>query len=209
MRLYLSSFKIGDHASDLKRLFGDGSRVAVIANAVDHKSVAERANKVRAEYAGLEALGFVVGEIDLRDYFKDDTGLEEALRTYDALWVRGGNTFLLRRAFGQSGLDKLLASLLDEDVIAYGGYSAGCCVLAPSLNGLEFVDDPNELADGYDRAIEWKGLNLLPYVIAPHFKSDHPESADVDTCVKYFEDQKIPHKPLRDGEVIIVQTGDE
>lgn len=209
MRLYLSSFKIGDHASDLRRLFGNGARVAVIANAVDHKSVAERANKVRAEYSSLEELGFVVGEIDLRDYFEDDTGLEEALRTYDALWVRGGNTFLLRRAFGQSGLDKLLASLLDENVIAYGGYSAGCCVLAPSLNGLEFVDDPNELADGYDKGIEWKGLNLLPYVIAPHFKSDHPESADVDICVKYFEDQKIPHKPLRDGEVIIVQTGDE
>jgi dipeptidase E len=41
-----------------------------------------------------------------------------------------------------SGLDNVLRRFAIEDNgILYGGYSAGICVLSPSLKGLELVDD--------------------------------------------------------------------
>lgn len=203
MRLYLSSFRLGDMPNELVRLFGYGKRVAVIANATDSVNAEERALKVRTEHDLLNSLGFKTEEIDLRDYFSKEDKLRELLNNVDALWVRGGNVFLLRRAFHQSGLDKILIELLEKDQLAYGGYSAGICILSPTLKGLELVDKPYETATHYDEKVIWKGLDILPYSIAPHYKSDHPESADVDKCVAYFEKHKMPFKPLVDGEVLI------
>jgi len=50
----------------------------------------------------------------------------------------------------------------------------------------------------------WDCLHLLPYAFAPHYKSDHPESADVDRSVEYFIDNHIPFVALRDGEAMVV-----
>lgn len=46
---------------------------------------------------------------------------------------------------------------------------------------------------------------MLDYVIAPHYKSDHKESKDMDKVVEYMIDNKILFKALRDGEVIIIE----
>jgi dipeptidase E len=51
----------------------------------------------------------------------------------------------------------------------------------------------------------WQGLNILDYVIAPHYKSDHRESEDMDKAVEYMIDNKILFEALRDGEVIIIE----
>jgi dipeptidase E len=189
---------------ELVRLFGYGKRIAVIANATDLASDEERAFKIQIEHDLLGGIGFKTEEIDLRDYFSKEDELRARLNDFDGVWVRGGNVFLLRRAFQQSGFDRVLKELLEKDQIAYGGYSAGVCILSPSLKGLELVDEPYEVAAQYDKSVIWDGLGLLPYSIAPHYKSDHPESAEVDKCVAYFEKHNIPFKPLRDGEVIVI-----
>jgi len=204
MRLYLSSFRLGDKTNELVRLVGYGKRVAVVANATDLTTKEERTSKVQMEYDLLSGLGFKTEEIDLRDYFSKEKELRATLNDFDCIWVRGGNVFLLRRAFRQSGLDTILGELLEKDRIAYGGYSAGICILGPTLKGLELVDEPYDVALQYDEKVIWDGLGVLPYSIAPHYKSDHPESADVDKCVAYFEKHKMLFKPLMDGEVIVI-----
>jgi dipeptidase E len=50
---------------------------------------------------------------------------------------------------------------------------------------------------------------ILDYAIAPHYKSDHPESADIDKCVAYFKENNIRYKTLRDGEAIIINGENE
>jgi len=204
MRLYLSSFRLGDETDELVRLFGYGKRVAVVANATDLVTKEERAFKVQTEHELLRSLGFKTEEIDLRNYFSREEELRTALNDFDCIWVRGGNVFLLRRAFRQSGLDTILRELLEKDQIAYGGYSAGICILSPTLKGLELVDKPYDITTHYDEKVIWDGLNILPYSIAPHYKSDHPESADIDKCVAYFKKHKIPFKPLTDGQAIVI-----
>jgi len=208
MRLYLSSYKLGDKPETMLPLISDNKRTAVIANAQDSKSADSRAERMQQEIDSLAALGLQPEELDLRDYFGKTADLSEVLKDFGYIWVRGGNVFLLRKAYKQSGFDNLIVELLRADKVAYGGSSAGVCVLAPSLRGIELVDPKDEVAEGYDQKVVWDGLGILDYSVAPHYRSDHPESEDIEKCVEYFKANNIPYKTLRDGEAIVV-NGDQ
>ena len=209
MRLYLSSFRMGNQPQELLPLVYGGRRVAVIANAVDGSDQHTREESVALDVSNLSKLGLNAEEVDLRHYFGRSQQLAQTLTQFNLLWVRGGNTFVLRRAFKLSGFDELLKQLLSEDAVAYGGYSAGVCILCPSLHGIELVDDPLYVPGGYEADILWEGLGVLPYMVAPHYRSNHPESAATEQTVQYFIDQHILFKALRDGEAIVVNGTQE
>ncbi len=210
MRLFLSSYKLGNKPDELVKLVGDKNKsAAVIINAGDLATPQERKEGTQRQIDSLAELGFFPEEVDLRNYFNKPEELEKVLSKFGMVWVRGGNTFLLRRAFKYSGFDQIIKKLLAEDKIVYAGYSAGVCILAPSLRGLEIVDHPELITDKYEKEIIWEGLGILPYSVAPHYRSDHPESADVDKEVTYMEEHNIPYKTLRDGEVIVIDGDKE
>lgn len=204
MRLYLSSYRNGNNPQGLLRLLGEGRRTALILNAVDFKSDVDRAANYADEAARLESLGLQPTEVDLRKYFNKQGELKDELLKYDLIWVRGGNVFILRRAFKQSGADNVIKELLEKDAIVYGGYSAGVDVLQPHLYGIELVDPPDIVPAGYDAGVVWDCLEVLPYCVAPHYKSDHPESADIDKTVAYYIENHIPFIALHDGEAIVI-----
>lgn len=209
MRLYLSSFRNGNRPEELLKLLGKGRRTALINNAQDFLAPAERSPKRDEEIDRLKSIGLEPTEVDLRTYFDKPEGLKEKLAAFDLLWVRGGNAFVLRRAFKQSGADTVIAELLAEDKVVYGGYSAGIDMLTPSLHGAELVDEPDIVPDGYHPDIIWDCLGLVPYAIAPHYKSDHPESAAIDKSVAYLIDNHIPFIALRDGEAIVIHGNEQ
>jgi dipeptidase E len=212
MRLYLSSFRLGNQPRRLVDLVKDNKRTAVIVNASDLSSEEERRTNLQQEIVALRSLGFSVTELDLRQYFvnrQNQHELADLLPTYGLVWVRGGNSFVLRRAMKASGFDQIIRNLLKRDAIVYGGYSAGIDMLTPSLRGVELVDDPHAVPAGYDPSIVWECLGLLPYAIAPHYKSDHPESADIDKSVQYYIDNHVLFRALRDGEAIVINGGQE
>ncbi|HET9411656.1 MAG TPA: Type 1 glutamine amidotransferase-like domain-containing protein [Candidatus Saccharimonadales bacterium] len=208
MRLYLSSFRNGNKPDELLRLLGVGRNTAVINNAQDFISTGERDDSLVDEMNRLKDIGLEPAEVDLRKYFNKPEGLKERLASFDLIWVRGGNCFVLRRAFRQSGADAIISELLAEDKIVYGGYSAGIDMLVPSLHGAELVDEPHIVPDGYEPPVIWECLGLLPYAVAPHYKSDHPESAAIDRSVEYLINNHIPFIALRDGEAIVM-NGDQ
>ncbi len=209
MRLYLSSFRMGNQPQELLPLVSGGKRVAVIANAIDVYDQRARAEGVALEGDNLRKLRFDAEEIDLRQYFGRSHELAQTLAQFNLLWVRGGNAFVLRRAFKLSGFDDLLKQLLAHDAVAYGGYSAGVCILSPSLHGIELVDDPSHVPDGYEADILWEGLGILSYMVAPHYRSDHPESAAIEQVVQYYIDRHILFEALRDGEALVVNGNQE
>ena len=206
MRLYLSSYRLGDSAGALLALVGNGARAAIVSNALDYVPAATRA-AYRAEIsdpiADFAALGIYAQDLDLKEYFGDPDRLENALRGVDLVWAMGGNSFILRRAMAQSGFDTVITELLARDAIVYGGFSAGAVVASPSLNGIELMDDPNEIPAGYDPAVVWDGLGLVDYAIVPHFDSPHPESVAARAVVNQHARRKTPFRALRDGEVIV------
>src|SRR5665213_4601933 len=112
MRLYLSSYRLGDHAEKLKELVGKTSaRVAVSVNACDNLPALARKILLRRELKDMRNLGFVAEELDLRIYF-NKKGLLKKMKTYDLVWFSGGNTFLLVKAFKQSGFDEVIEQLI-------------------------------------------------------------------------------------------------
>lgn len=152
MKMYLSSFRLGDNPQQLVDLIGNNKKVAVIANSIDFGNDPERRKAgVQREIDDLTKLGLNPEELDLRNYFGKPQELSKKLSEFGTLWVRGGNTFILRRAFKESGMDEWLKSQKDNKELVYAGYSAGVCVLSPTLKGLELVDDPNIVSEGYSK----------------------------------------------------------
>ena len=195
MRLYLSSFRLGDHPDRLLTLLHQpaGCDVAVIANAVDALSGAERSAAVRQEAGALVGLGLRPSDIAAE------------LRRFPLVWLRGGNVFMLRHALARSGADAVLVDLLSRDALVYAGYSAGACVLAPSLRGLEHCDDPGVVPG----PVDWDGLGVLDRALVPHVDSpDHPESKVLGEVAAAYRAADVPYLALRDGQALVIDGSD-
>ena len=211
MRLYLSSYRFGSATDRLQALVPAGARVAVVFNALDliaDESRRSYARNIHDPLADLADMGFSPFDLDLRRWFGDAAGLERELAEVGLVWAVGGNSFLLRRAMAQSGLDAILQRRLAEDSLAYGGWSAGACIAGPTLRGIDLMDEPDAVAAGYDPAPIYEGLGLVDVVIVPHFDSDHPEADAAKVAAAWLESQGLAHRTLRDGEAI-VRAGDE
>ncbi len=207
MKFYLSSYHLCNEPSRLSALRAKNSKVAVVQNALDASTDLERRKSVlEREFADLKAIGLFPEELDLRGFFGKVADLEKRLDEFGYLWVAGGNTFVLRRAFSSSGLDSILHQKLHEDDFVYSGYSAGICVLTPTLKGIHLADEPEAMPNGYSCETIWTGLGLIPFCIAPHYKSDHSESPLIDKSVEYFIHHKIPFVALHDGEALILDS---
>jgi dipeptidase E len=206
VRLYLSSFRMGDHPEHLIALVGaDSRRTVVIANAMDDAPSDVRRAGVELELAALADLGFDAVELDLRDYFAQQRRLRRELAGVSMAWLRGGNVFMLRYALYRSGGDDVLGELLAADALVYAGYSAGPCVLSPSLRGLELVDDADAVIRTYGSRPVWDGLALLNAAFVPHYRSPgHPETAAIELVVARYRAGGIAYRALRDGQVLLV-----
>jgi dipeptidase E len=191
VRLYLSSAGVGDHPERLVEVLRGGRRAAVIANALD-RSPELRGAVLAEELAGLRRLGLDARELDLR---RDPT---EALSELHLVWACGGNVFELRRALAASGADEAIARDVRADRIVYGGNSAGACVLAPSLRGLETVDDPGD-QPRYD------GLGLIGFAIVPHCSAPgRPGIPECDRLAERYRADGVPHRALHDGQALVI-----
>jgi dipeptidase E len=160
---------------------------------------------VELELAALADLGFDAVELDLRDYFAQQQRLRHELAGVSMAWLRGGNVFMLRSALYRSGGDVVFDELLATDALVYAGYSAGPCVLSPSLRNLELVDDVDAVTRTYGSRPVWDGLALLNEAFVPHYRSPgHPETAAIELVVARYRAEGIAYRSLHDGQVLLV-----
>jgi dipeptidase E len=205
VRLYLSSFRLGDHPEHLVRMAGEGARVAVVANSIDGAPPEIRRQGVDLELDALRGLGLAPHEVDLRD-LGGPGDVRAAVSDVDAVWVRGGNTFVLRAVLRLSGADEVLAEAVRSDALVWAGYSAGGCVLAPTLRGLELVDPVDEVEKVRPgAAVVWEGLGLLDRPFVPHWSSPgHPETELIDDVVAHYDALGTSCWKLRDGQALVI-----
>ena len=197
MRLYLSSYRIGAYADRLLGL-SDGPRTALIPNALDGLPAGVRDAGLQRDLADLGQLGLKVTELDLRG-----PHAAERLLGFDIVWVRGGNTFVLRRVMADTGTDHALTDLVQRDALVYAGYSAGACVLAPDLSGLEAVDDITVVANPLTTGLGWLDRPFVPHLRSP----GHPETAACDAIAASYLAAGQAHWALRDGDVLVIDGG--
>ncbi|MFF7455504.1 Type 1 glutamine amidotransferase-like domain-containing protein [Kitasatospora sp. NPDC008115] len=212
MRLYLSSFRLGDHPDRLLALLGGPgpARIAVIANAMDAEPEAAGLAGVRREFDALGGIGLRPVEFDLREHFdRPAAEVGRALARFPAVRLRGGNVFMLRYALARSGADAALLDLLRLDALVYAGYSAAPCLLAPSLRGLDHCDDPRVVPETYGEPAVWEGLGVLDHAVVPHVDSpDHPGTAALGRVAAGYRADGTPHLVLRDGQVLVIDGQD-
>ena len=102
-----------------------------------------------------------------------------------------------------AGAEQTLCDLIRSDTIVYAGYSAGPAVLAPSLRGIEQIDDVAAVT----RPI-WDGLDLIDRPFIPHVDSPgHPETRDCDRLSAQLTRLGVRHWALSDGDVLVEQGG--
>jgi dipeptidase E len=204
MRLFLSSYRFGDHYDRFAALVGELGPVAVIPNACDAWP-AVWSGAVTSDLTPLRRAGFRPEVLDLREYIGRTAELERALVKFPLVWVRGGNTFVLRAQFARSGADLVLPRLLARDQLVYAGYSAGACILAPTLRGLEDADDPAEVEPACGVEPQWDGLSLIDRRIVPHVGSPETDPDGVcDRIAARYRETGIPHWALTDADAVIV-----
>lgn len=155
MKLYLSSYKIGNETSELlKWKQNHGNKIFVIPNAVDVFPDSERKlNGIKDKCKDLEELGFETQILDLRNFFGQKENLANYIKDVNAFYVIGGNVFILRTAMRLSGFDEILIDLSKSEDCLYSGFSAGICVLAKDLHGIHLVDSYMEDPYNYQPTI--------------------------------------------------------
>lgn len=209
MRLFLSSQDFGKYDDVAYKLAGKNNLALYIKNAQDDKPAEVRNYSTPEKKKMFENAGFKFEEIDLRDYFGKSDALKKKIESAGSFWSSGGNTFILRRAMKASGCDKILQELLAKDKILYGGWSAGACVTAERLDGIQYGDRPKEdvVPKNYPiKATIWEGLGLVDFMIVPHYKSDW-FGVEADRTVAYLKKKKLPYKTIEDGQVAVVEDG--
>lgn len=209
MKLYLSSYKLGNKIEELKKWIKEhNNKICLIPNSRDVYPESERKKLgIQADVQDLTILGFDVTIISLKDYFNKKEKLFERLKEFNAFYVIGGNTFALRQAMYLSGFDEYLKTIENNEDYLYAGYSAGICVLAKDMHGLDVCDDATINPYGIDTM--WDGLGYFDYIFLSHYKSDHKETKLIDESVEYCDNNNIKYKTLRDGDVVIGDTSKE
>jgi dipeptidase E len=204
----MSSAELDIGAEHFLGLFRSSRRVAVICNAMDATSSRSQQSAIEEELRTLSSAGFDVQNVDLRKYFGKPDLLSLSLGEFDGLWVRGGNTFVLRAAFALSGADKYVRQRILDDSLVYGGSSAGSCLLSPRIEVLEIVDDPSDVGRTYGVDVYWDGLGIVDFVFVPHLHSSKLlERQAMDEIVEELKVSGEKYRALENGEALVIQGG--
>lgn len=206
MKFYLSSYGLGNEVEKFKQLI-PYKKIGYIPNARDHSKMdsERKREKIKRDMTLLQELGLTVDLIDLTKYFNKKAELKNKLNELGAIFISGGNVFVLRQAMKLSGLDEILIEFKDKNDFLYSGYSAAGCVLAPNLKPYEIVDDATDTPYKELKEVIWEGLGLVDFAFMPHFNSNHPESKAIDKEIEFCKQNNISYKAVRDGEVIIIE----
>ena len=128
---------------------------------------------------------------------------EAALDRADAVFVGGGNTFLLLDRLVETGmLDMIREKVLQG--LPYVGTSAGTNVAGPTIrttNDMPIVEPPS-----------FRAMGLVPYQINPHYVDRDPDSAHQgetreQRLLEFLSHNETPVVALREGALIEVEDG--
>ena len=177
-----------DHPEpEIRSLLGGVRRLLFVPFALYDRNA--YANKARQRFA---QMGYEVTSLhEVNDMLK-------AIRTAEAVFVGGGNTFRLLKSL----YDFKLLDAIGERVrggMPYIGSSAGSNVACPTIrtkNDMPIVEPPSLAA-----------LNLVPYQINPHYMDPdasptHMGETREERLLQYLEENDIPVVGLREGAMI-------
>lgn len=135
---------------------------------------------------------FEIEDVYLEDENADS--LYEKLKTFDIIYVNGGNTFYLLDQVRKSGFDKIIGKLLDEGKI-YFGVSAGSYIACPTIEMANWKHQDKDIVGLKDLT----ALDLVPFLITAHYTEEIFEAVRVGAKAT-----NLPIVALTDQQAVIV-----
>jgi dipeptidase E len=182
-----------DHAeAEIRRFLGSRARVVFIPYAVHDRG--SYAAKAEQRFLGM---GYSLTSIH------DVSNMPRAIDEADAIFVGGGNTFLLLKSLYDSDLLTPIRRRVASG-LCYIGSSAGSIVACPALKttkDMPVVQPPS-----------FEALGLVPFQISPHYLDPDPLSTDMgetqeERILQFLEENEQPVIGLREGSMLRVQDG--
>lgn len=126
---------------------------------------------------------FNVIEIDISKLSKED--IIEKFNSVNAIFVAGGNCFYLLQQLKIKDVLQELIEFANNKI--YIGSSAGACIICPSIDYLEKLDDKSQatLLNNY------KAMNLVDFYILPHYKSKEKYTKLADEIENEYKKYKF------------------
>jgi len=183
-----------DHAeAEIRSFLGAVRRLLFVPFALYDRNA--YANKARQRFA---QMGYEVTSLH------EVNDMRKAIRTAEAVFVGGGNTFRLLKSL----YDFKLLEVIGERVrggMPYIGSSAGSNIACPTIrttNDMPIVEPPSLAA-----------LNLFHYQINPHYLAPDPSSTHMgetreERLLLYLEENEIPVVGLPEGAMIRCENGE-
>lgn len=194
-KLFLSS-----SFSSVAKLFAEfsdtdlqGKTVSFIPTAAIHEKVNFY---VEAGKKALAKLGLLVDELEIST--ASQKTIKSKLKTNDYIYISGGNTFFLLQELRKSGADKIIAEEINSGKL-YIGESAGSMILAPNIEYVQDMDDPNAASDLTD----YKALNLIDFYPLPHH-TNFPFKKVVETIIQKHQ-TSLSLTPFSNAQAILVE----
>lgn len=180
-------------------------KIAYIITASKKVSDSSYINEQRQK---MKELNFNYTEIDIDD--KNEKELKKILKSYEIIFMEGGNTFYLLKSIRESGFENVINDLLNKGAV-YIGSSAGSYVACPSIIMATFSERPKDRCGVTD----FTALNLVPFLISAHYTPDKlpnlkEKSKILNLPLHILNDQQAiisidgKTKLLGDGEKIIL-----
>ena len=145
----------------------------------------------------LKEKGFNVKDVDIKG--KTEQELLQELKDADIIFVAGGNTFYLLEKARESGFDKAAKEFLEKGVI-YVGSSAGATLAGPNIEPVKPFDNPSKAPS----LTSFEGLNLVDFIILPHF-GEEKRRQKYEEIIREYSEKGYKLIALTDNQAVIVE----
>lgn len=149
---------------------------------------------IKKDAKRLSELGFQIEEFDLRNNNEDS--LRKRLKTFDIIFVEGGNTFYLLKYVKESGFDHIIHEFLTRGGV-YVGVSAGTIITGLNIETSNWnYGEPDKNIVNLE---DLEGLNLIPFVFCVHM-----DKKDTNIIKKYATETNYPTVGLTDTQALLI-----
>lgn len=149
------------------------TQVGIIEDAAIPYGTPEELFWIKNDWDAFLKEGYNLNKISLSENINNLKFLQSEIEKCQILHVCGGNTLFLNYLFKQSGLDKVVVDFVNSGMLIYTGTSAGSMIVSPDLHEIKnslYEEIEMKYLEGIQRK-DYFGLNLVPFLIIPHFNN--------------------------------------
>lgn len=164
----------------IKNYLQPNSNIGFIATASE---LEENRDYMYQDREDLAQMNYKVIDIDISKENKQD--ILKKFKLVDSIFVAGGNSFYLLQQLKNKDVLKELTEFANNKI--YIGSSAGACIVCPSIEYVQKLDDKSQapLLNDYN------AMNLVDFYILPHYKNKDKYTKLADEIEKEYNNYKF------------------